>query len=382
MADRDGLKEQRRELVKSLIAEADRKLEGGYTEFSADFAGAYTRLGPRLGSLDASVTLRAVSCMEPEQARAYVEQKQPLKVNGASVEVAYLEIALNAVSYMTPEQTREFVAAHPSDLEVISDEDYAFRKGAYKPSLGDDSSVELAYPELLIVAMRHKDLSLDVRREWIRNGLSLPGHSLNVSEDMLIIASEYLGFGKREAAKYELFGLLHDLGKLEVDPEYLGSGKQLDDAGWASMKQHPSKGQEIIKSLSRYARTEYSRRILAEAAEATRWHHENFDGSGYPDKISGDNIPLAARILRIADFWSARTAHRSYSSSMPVELAVEEGKRCSGQPHNERVLREYQEKVDPRYTRWQRGPEMEFDPEICRRGEVFEVLAKAPRRVA
>ncbi len=375
MPDSDELKEQRKELVQGLIDEANRKLVGGYTEFSASFANVYTKLGPNIASLDAAVTLRAIACMDPEQARIYVEHKRPLRVNGASVEVAYLDMALSAVSYMDPEQIREFVAAHPRDLEIISDEDYSFRRGEYTPTLNEESSVELAYPELLIVAMRHKDLSLPVRRKWIRNGLSLPGHSLDVGECMKVIATEHLGLDKREAAKYKLLGLLHDTGKLEVESEYLGTEKELDDAGWRSMVQHPSRGQKIIKAVSKYARTEYDQKILADAADAARWHHENFDGSGYPDKIGGKDLPLAARVLRIADFWSAARAHRSYSPSMPTEVAVEEGKRCSGQTYDEGMLRDYQ-KANPRYDRWKRGSRVEFDPEICEGGEVFEVLAK------
>jgi len=382
MANSDGLKKQRRRLIKGLIKEADRKLEGGYSNFSGNFVSDYLRLGPQLASLDASVTLRAISCMDSRQAREFVENKKPLKVDGRGVEVAYLDMALNAVSYMTPRQAKEFVVNHPYDLELIEDKDYDFRKEAYKPSLGSDSATELACPELLIIAMRHKDLSLPIERKWIRNGLSLPGHSLDVGEDMRIIAKEHLGLDEKETAKYQLFGLLHDLGKLEVESEYLGSTKKLDEKGWASIRQHPSKGQEIIKSLSRYARTEYCKEVLAEASGITRWHHENFDGSGYPDNISGADIPLAARVLRIADFWSARTAHRSYSSSMPAEVAAEEGKRCSGQAYDEGILKDYQKKKDPKYDRWKRGPEMEFDPEICGGGEVFDVLVKAKQRAA
>lgn len=372
----DNLKKQRRELIKSLIAEADKKIEGGYSEFSSKFAPSYVKLGVQLSSLDASVTLRAIECMEPDQAKEFVENKQPLKVNGKGVEVAYLEMALNAVSYMNTEQAKKFIHNHPNDLEIISDEDYAFRKGVCKPSLGNNSSFDIVYSDLLIVAMRHKDLSLNVGRKWIRNGLSLSGHSLDVGKSMKIIAKDHLGLSEKEAARYELFGLLHDTGKLEVESEYLGSGNKLDRKGWDSMKQHPSKGQEIIETLARYAGTEYSQMTLTEAAKTARWHHENFDGSGYPDKISGENIPLAARVLRIADFWNARTAHRSYSLPMPTEVAVEEGKRCSGQDYNESVLKDYQEKIDPKYDRWKRGRELEFDPEICYKGQVFEVLAK------
>lgn len=370
------LRKQRRKLIRELIDEADKKLSGGYLGFSSEFSPDYIRLGPRIASLDASVTLRAIYCMDPKQARTYVKQKQPLKINGSSIEVAYLEMVLNAVSYMKPKQARQFVDIHPNDLEILSDEDYAFRKGIYKHFLGEGSATELAYPELLMVVMRHKDLSMPVGRKWIRNGLSLPGHSLDVGEDMKIIAGEYLGLNEKEAVEYELFGLLHDAGKLEVESEYLGTENILDEKGWASMMQHPSKGESIITALVRYAGTEYGKKVLSDAAKAARWHHENFDGSGYPDRISGKDIPLAARILRIADFWSAARAHRSYSPSMSREAAIEEGKRCSGQPYDEDILRRHQETTDPRYDRWKKGPEMEFDPEICKGGKVFEVLAE------
>lgn len=378
MIDRkdEGLR-MRKELVRELVSEADNKLPGGYSEFSSDFAGYYAKMGPMLASLDAAVTLRGVSCMEPEQARRFIAEKSPLNVMKGSVEVAYLELMLNVTSYMTPEQAAQFVEAHPRDLEIISDKDFAFRRGTLRLSFG--SREELAYSGILVVAMRLKDLSLPVDREWIQNGLSLSGHSLDVGENMYAIA-KHLGLSDEEVAEYRFHGVVHDTGKLAVEAEHLGSDKPLDECGWENMRQHTSRGETIIQGMAGYARTDHGRRLLTRASRLARWHHENYDGSGYPDGISKDEIPLGARALRIADFWDAATAHRSYRPAMSPETAIEEGKRCSGQPYDENLLRTHQERADPRFARWQKGPQMEFDPEICRGGRIFEMLADTTYR--
>ena len=79
-----------------------------------------------------------------------------------------------------------------------------------------------------------------------------------------------------------------------------------------SMKEHPVLGAGLIQSI----------RCLAPVVSMIRWHHENLDGTGYPDGLKGDELPRDARIVRIADYWDAITSHRSYRSPMVVERAI------------------------------------------------------------
>lgn len=106
-------------------------------------------------------------------------------------------------------------------------------------------------------------------------------------------------------------GYLHDIGKIAVPDVILHKRGDLTEAEWAVMRQHPIKGEEICRPL----------KSLAAVLPIIRNHHERWDGSGYPDGLAGENIPLLARILQIADIYDALTTARSYKPALPPEEA-------------------------------------------------------------
>jgi HD-GYP domain-containing protein (c-di-GMP phosphodiesterase class II) len=131
--------------------------------------------------------------------------------------------------------------------------------------------------------------------------------------------AEELGLDEEETPIVRLASLLHDIGKLVVPDEVLFKPGSLNEDEWALMKQHPTSALHLLQIRS-----------IADAAPAVLHHHEHFDGSGYPDGLAGDDIPLASRILLVTDAFDAMTTDRPYRKAMPVEAAVEELKRNSG----------------------------------------------------
>jgi len=145
------------------------------------------------------------------------------------------------------------------------------------------------------------------------------GHSSRVRDLAVAMARERWG-ASDDLLLVSLAGQLHDIGKVAVEHEILTKPGKLTAQEWEVVKTHPTVGELILKPTAR----------IAEVAEAIRHHHERFDGSGYPDRLSGDDIPPLARILAIADSYDAMTSTRPYRDAMLPSEAVEEIRSNAG----------------------------------------------------
>lgn len=132
--------------------------------------------------------------------------------------------------------------------------------------------------------------------------------------------AEAAGLDEQTVADIAWSSMLHDVGKLHVPDRILLKPGPLSPEEWEVMRRHPIWGAEI---LAQGAGFETARRIA-------RWHHENIDGSGYPDGLRGEAIPLEARIVRIADAYDAITHARPYKPARSPEWAIAELLRCAG----------------------------------------------------
>jgi hypothetical protein len=132
--------------------------------------------------------------------------------------------------------------------------------------------------------------------------------------------SRATGLDPERAADIGWSAMLHDVGKLHVPDRILLKPGPLSADEWEIMRRHPVWGAEILAQGEGF---EVARRIA-------RWHHENIDGSGYPDGLRGERIPLEARIVRIADAFDAMTHPRPYQAARSVEWALEELARYAG----------------------------------------------------
>jgi HD-GYP domain-containing protein (c-di-GMP phosphodiesterase class II) len=145
-------------------------------------------------------------------------------------------------------------------------------------------------------------------------------HSRGVVELSLAV-SDRLGLGFEQRRNVEFAALLHDVGKIAVPNEIINKDGPLDDAEWAVMHTHTIEGERMLKRIGG---------VLAEVGTIVRASHEDFDGSGYPDGLAGEEIPIEARIVTCCDAFSAMTTTRSYRKAMSTEEAIAELHRCAG----------------------------------------------------
>ncbi len=153
-------------------------------------------------------------------------------------------------------------------------------------------------------------------------------HSRGVVELSLAVSDE-LGLGFEQRRNVEFAALLHDVGKISVPNEIINKEGPLDEAEWEVMRQHTIEGERMLKRIGG---------VLAEVGRIVRASHEDFDGSGYPDGLAGEAIPVEARIVTCCDAFSAMTTTRSYRKAMSVEVALEELHRCAGTQFDPKVV--------------------------------------------
>ena len=143
------------------------------------------------------------------------------------------------------------------------------------------------------------------------------GHSIRVAK----YAREIMyRLGGAEKAQHEVYciGILHDVGKISVRDEIINKHGRLTDEEYEQIRLHTVSGFQILRGVD----------VIPDLAFGARWHHERYDGKGYPNGLAGENIPLVARIISVADAYDAMTSNRSYHSVMPqseVRKEIEKG---------------------------------------------------------
>ncbi len=153
-------------------------------------------------------------------------------------------------------------------------------------------------------------------------------HSRDVVGLSLEVA-DVLGVDPVTRRRVELAALLHDVGKIRIPGEIINKPGKLDAEEWEIMKTHTTEGERLLKRVGG---------LLGDVGTIVRSHHEDWDGTGYPDGLAGENIPLVARIISCCDAFNAMTTDRSYRKARPVSEAMVEVRRCSGTQFDPRVV--------------------------------------------
>jgi putative nucleotidyltransferase with HDIG domain len=163
------------------------------------------------------------------------------------------------------------------------------------------------------------------------------GHCERVAFFSCVLADS-TGFNARSLFWFRIGALLHDIGKIIVPTDVLNKPGKLTDEEWAIMKRHPEAGLELVADID----------FPGDIRAIIRNHHERWDGKGYPDGLAGEQIPLAARILCVADVYDALTTTRSYRAGMTHARAAEIMLGSTGQfdPHLLQVFLEWAETAD------------------------------------
>ena len=159
------------------------------------------------------------------------------------------------------------------------------------------------------------------------------GHTMRVTSICLEIAKR-LSLRRKAAIDAKFFenlhiaALLHDIGKIGISESILNKDGPLSDSEWRKMKEHTNLGANILLPISE----------LGDAIYGVKYHHEHYDGSGYPEGLKGEDIPLIAAIISVADVFDAMVTDRPYRKGMRKDLAVEEIKQVSGKQLNPEVV--------------------------------------------
>ena len=191
-------------------------------------------------------------------------------------------------------------------------------------------------PTAVVETVTSLALAIDAKDHYTQ------GHSQKVSAYAAMIA-QALGMSQGDVEEIRLAALLHDIGKVGIPEIILNKSGPLDASEWETMKTHTDLGAKILEPLQ----------AMSEIRKMVRHHHEFYDGTGYPDKLEGENIPHGARVIAIADAYDTITSERTYKKARTPEDAFAELERCS---------------------------ENQFDPEIVR---VFvELMRRSPRQTA
>ena len=150
------------------------------------------------------------------------------------------------------------------------------------------------------------------------------GHSTRVAEYSREI-SRRAGFSEEVQDEIYMMGLLHDVGKIGIPDAIINKPAKLTDEEYSIIQKHPVTGAKILKNITEFPKL----------STGARWHHERYDGKGYPDGIAGEEIPTEARIIAVADAYDALSSRRSYRDVLPqakVREEVEKGKGTQFDP--------------------------------------------------
>ncbi len=149
-------------------------------------------------------------------------------------------------------------------------------------------------------------------------------HSMRVAEYAVLIAEEMKCFKwwkrRKMLSNLKKAAQMHDIGKIGITDNVLNKVGRLTDEEYSEMKSHVTRGADILKDFT----------LVENVLEGTRYHHERYDGRGYPDKLKGDEIPLFGRIIGVADAFDAMTSNRVYRDHMDTDYVMNEMVRGRG----------------------------------------------------
>jgi putative two-component system response regulator len=198
------------------------------------------------------------------------------------------------------------------------------------------ASLRMAYESSLTVLAN----AIEVRDVYTQ------GHVERVVAYAMLVAAE-MGLQGRLVDQLRLGAILHDIGKIIIRGTILFKEEPLTEADWQILRTHATAGSDMIRDI------EY----LAPVIPVIRHHHERWDGQGYPDRLVGDDIPLPARIIAVADSFDAMTTRKPYKDARSLEQAFEEILRNSGKRYDPGVVKAFERawqagKIQPVLAEW------------------------------
>ncbi len=163
-----------------------------------------------------------------------------------------------------------------------------------------------------------------------------------------------LGIGEEDCYLAHLAGLLHDLGKISIPDNVLNNRSALSDAEWRLVKTHSEAGKHILGNISEFG----------ELADIILYHHERYDGHGYPSHLESNEIPVISRIVSVADSYSAMISERPYSPRMSEQEAAEEISRQAGKQFDPQIAAVFVDLLNSRSPAYRLAEDVDFHVEF------------------
>jgi diguanylate cyclase (GGDEF)-like protein/putative nucleotidyltransferase with HDIG domain len=220
---------------------------------------------------------------------------------------AYLGVTLKRLFSTGPEAFEEIYSRLKQFTESLAATEITNGAPTNLPESGQQ-----ALPQSVLDTVTSLAFAIDAKDHYTQ------GHSQKVSAYAALIA-EALGMSDLETEEIRLGGVLHDIGKVAIPEPILNKSGPLNPDEWETMKSHVTFGAKILEPL----------KPLARIREMVLHHHEYFDGSGYPDALAAENIPLGARIIAVADAYDTITSDRTYKKARGGDEALTELERCA-----------------------------------------------------
>lgn len=195
--------------------------------------------------------------------------------------------------------------------------------------LNRNHQIQMNYVEIITIMIK----TIEVSDPYTR------GHSERVSHYSVAIA-RLMGLDDVETVR--ISGLMHDVGKISIDSNVLNKPGRLTEEEFQKIQQHSETGYKILDGASTFA---YTKDII-------RYHHEWYNGKGYPSGLAGDEIPMESRIIAVADAFDAMTSDRAYRQAMPLERAIDLIKEGSGTQFDPVVVEAFLPVAEEIYAKW------------------------------
>ncbi|MGD0841952.1 MAG: diguanylate cyclase [Candidatus Acidiferrales bacterium] len=245
---------------------------------------------------------------------------------------AYLGVTLKRLFSTGPEAFEEIYQRldhFSQSLASATPEDLGTGVGQNGHGAAEEEVPGLAsLPPAVLDTVTSLALAIDAKDHYTQ------GHSMKVAAYSVLLCGA-LELSDAETEEVRLGALLHDIGKVGIPENILNKNGPLNPEEWETMKQHVIFGAKILEPL----------RALGRIRQIVGHHHEYFDGSGYPDNVTGLEIPLGSRIVAIADAYDTITSDRTYKKGRAAEEAMAELERCAGTQFDAKLVRLFVERL-------------------------------------